>query len=76
MMLHLCHTVMDGHQKAFLCRVDSDVIVLSVPLFVTFRSLGLIYWRLPLPTITVANQQFCWDLQSAIFGLLANGHAI
>ncbi|MES9879344.1 MAG: hypothetical protein ABW185_00490 [Sedimenticola sp.] len=41
MMLHLRHAVMDGHRKAFLRTVDSDVIVLSVHLFTTFKTLGL-----------------------------------
>jgi len=42
MMLHLHHAVMDGHQKAFLHTVDSDIIVLSVHLFATFQSLSLL----------------------------------
>ena len=41
MMLHLHHAVMDGHKKAFLRTVDSDVVVLSVHLFTTFKNLGL-----------------------------------
>ena len=42
MMLHLHHAVMDGHRKAFLRTVDSDVVVLSVHLFPTLQSLGLL----------------------------------
>ncbi len=40
MMLHMCHTVMGGHMKAFLWTVDSDVILLAVHLFTTLKNLG------------------------------------
>lgn len=41
MMLHLRHAVMHGHKKAFLWTIVSDVIVLSVHFFTTFRNLWL-----------------------------------
>ena len=37
MMLHLCHAADQGHTKAYLRTVDSDVVVLSI----FFHSLGL-----------------------------------
>jgi hypothetical protein len=42
MMLHLHHAVMDGHKKAFIRTVDSDVVILSIHFFTTFQNLGLI----------------------------------
>ena len=41
MLLHLHHAVVDGHKKAFLRTVDSDVVVLSVPFFITLQYIGL-----------------------------------
>jgi len=41
MMLHLHHAVVDGHKKAFLRTVNSDIIVLAVHFFKTFQNPGL-----------------------------------
>ncbi|XP_076158119.1 uncharacterized protein LOC143140875 [Alosa pseudoharengus] len=54
MMLHLRHTAEQGHTKAYLRTVDSDVVVLAINLF---HELGL--------SEQSTTSQNCWDLKNA-----------
>ena len=46
MMLHLYHAAGQGHSKAFLRTVDSDVIVLAINIFHQLRLSGLLIDRI------------------------------
>ena len=62
-ILHLVHAADQGHRKAFICTMDSDVVVLAVGFFVTLGLTELLVGFVSCKTyLDIPIHKICSDL--------------